>query len=227
MRKHTGRRMLKGAFFYSLPVAAILSVLAWDTYLNIETRRNDYEIAKLKRVANELHASLEKIRGEAASAHQLRRIEDQAAAMGMVEVAPWNVERITAPAPLRDASEFDIASALPKYLPQPQERKRETTVIAIAPTAPAPPVAIAAPETVQTEITGALPLSLAEVATVETAPEHVAQLAQPDANVVQPLAHEAEHKPVTRRVEPLIQEIEPVEEFVSLDDSVESMLATL
>ena len=226
MRKHTGRRMLKGAFFYSLPVAAILSVLAWDTYLNIETRRNDYEIAKLKRVANELHASLEKLRGEAASAHQLRRIEDQAVAMGMVEVAPWNVERITAPAPLRDASEFDIASALPKYVPQPNQRKRETTVIAIAP-APAPPAAIAAPDAAPTDVPLALPLSLAEVATVETVPEHVAQLAQPEANVVQPLAHEAEHKPVTRTVEPLIQEIEPVEEFVSLDDSVESMLATL
>lgn len=226
MRKHTGRRMLKGAFFYSLPVAAILSVLAWDTYLNIETRRNDYEIAKLKRVANELHASLEKIRGEAASVHQLSRIEDQAAAMGMVEVAPWNVERITAPAPLRDASEFDIASALPKYVPQPDERKRETTVIAVAP-APAPPAAIAAPEAAPTDVPLALPLSLAEVAAPETAPEHVAQLAQPEPNAIQPLAHESEHKPVTRRVEPLIQEIEPVEEFVSLDDSVESMLATL
>lgn len=224
MRKHAGRRMLKGTFFYSLPVATILSVLTWDTYLNIETRRNDYEIAKLKRVANELHASLEKLRGEAASAHQLSRIEEQAAAMGMVAVAPWNVERITVPAPLRDASEFDIASALPKYVPQPNQRKRETTVIAVA---PAPPAAIAAPEAAPTDVPLALPLSLAEVATVETVTEHVAQLAQPETSVVQPLAHEAEHKPVTRRVEPLIQEIEPVEEFVSLDDSVESMLATL
>lgn len=216
------RRALNGWYFYLLPVAIIVGILGWDAYLNIETRRNDYEVATLKREAAALNDALDKLRNTTASAHQLRRLEDKATELGLAEVAPWQIERVNLGAPLLDASSFDIASAVPRHVPSPQAPRR-TMQIAVAPAAPAPPAALAAlppvaPQEVDID-------ALLEANLLDTMPAHVALMEQAPNNPEVPMMHETEQaRPVAPA--PEVVEAAPTE-ILSLDDSVEFMLEAL
>lgn len=222
-----------GWIFYTPPVLFIIGVLAFDAYLNIEKRRNDYEVNALKRRATEVNDEIERVRSKSAAAQQLHRLQEQAMEMGLREPEPWQIQRVVMPNAIRPASEFTVA----RVIPQPPEMPKRVTpavagTISTPGLSPAPePVLPAVPDTT---VLAQAPVKLEPIelpVLQDSAPEHVARLESSDED-----APAAELTPATRRA-PLAPLASPDSEMpetpsapeptmpASLDDSVESMLA--
>jgi len=238
MRKQRSRRALYGWMFYTPPVLCIVGVLAFDAYLNIEKRRNDYEVNALKRRATEVNDEIEKVRSKSAAAQQLHRLQEQAMAMGLREPEPWQIQRVVMPNAIRPASEFTVA----RVIPQPPEPPKRATPAAVGTAStpglsPAPePVLPAVPDTT---VLAEAPVKLEPIELPllqESAPAHVARLEAQDVEARDEEAPSAALTPATRRA-PLAPLASPDMEApvapsapeapmpTSLDESVESMLA--
>ncbi len=89
------RRALYGWVPYAPLVAVVFGVLFCDAWLNIQTRRTDYELGRLNRRMRELRAELDALRGEQAEREGIGLLGDKAAALGLVEPEPRQVMRIT------------------------------------------------------------------------------------------------------------------------------------
>ena len=153
MSKGVSRQVRRGAIhgwiWYLPALGAVLGVLAFDTYVNVETRRNDYEIAKLRTRARELDDELVRLRSSRAEQEQLHRLVEHAEALGLRKAGPGEIIHVaagfadtapyatTAPATLAplepDTAPYRGASPLP----EPQEPALAATAPAAAPK-PAP-----------------------------------------------------------------------------------------
>jgi hypothetical protein len=224
MRKQASRRALYGWIFYTPPVAFIIGVLAFDAYLNIETRRNDYEVNALKRRATELNDALEKLRSGGAKSHQLNKLQEQALSMGLREPEPWQIERIVMPNSIRPASDFQVARVIPQPPVMPKRDVPSSSVTPELPLSPAPaPTLPSAPDTM---VLAEAPVKLEplELPMLDEVPSHVAQLEQPAAGAEAPEAHQVNRAPLAP-LAGMDAEIPTRPAPQSLDESVESMLA--
>lgn len=223
MRKRVMRRALYGWMFYTPPVLLIIGVLAFDAWLNIETRRNDYEVAELKAQAIQLNDALEKLRGQSAANQQMQKLQEQAVVMGLHDPEPWQVERVSMPGPIKPAAEFKVAREIPA---PPALPERPTIKLAPAP-APVQPVQEMVMADAEPAATAAVEGAGASVS--PSAPEHMALSIAPVAEEEMPAGRAGEraaaallgdmpvHSPVALAI--------PDETPETLDESVESMLA--
>lgn len=225
MRKRASRRALYGWMFYTPPVMLIVGVLAFDAYLNIETRRNDYEVNTLKRRATVLNDSLEKLRSRSAATQQLHKLQEQALAMGLREPEPWQIERVAMQGPLKSADEFEVARVIPQppVMPRRDVPSSSTTPELNLSPAPAPTL----PSAPDTTVLAQAPVKLEpiELPLLETMPAHVAQLEQAAPAAESPEAHTTVRAPLAPLAGGMDAEIPARPTAASLDDSVESMLA--
>jgi hypothetical protein len=241
MRKPASRKALYGWLFFTPPVFVIISVLACEAYLNIETRKNDYEVSKLKQQADTLNDALAKLRGSSAASQQLQKLQEQALAMGLRDPEPWQIERVDMAAPLLPASAFEIARVIPA--PPVMPKRHEPEVVAVpapAPAADPAPETIApfapmdgnavlatAPEPIELELLEQMPVQNEHVAQLEESlpkEERVEEMVAPSrAPLAAPLASPSyDLPPATVSTAPIMQEASTPG---SLDESVESMLA--
>lgn len=90
----TRRAAIHGWLWYLPAIAAVIGVLAFDAYLNVENLRHDYEIAELKARSRELNAEMLTIRSERAQREELNQLVMHAEAMGLREAGPGEIVRI-------------------------------------------------------------------------------------------------------------------------------------
>ena len=85
------RGAIHGWIWYLPAIAAVLGVLGFDTYLNVETRRNDYEVGQLRSKARGLEAELLALQTDRAGREHVRRLSEDAELMGLREAAPGEI----------------------------------------------------------------------------------------------------------------------------------------
>lgn len=202
MKRQVKSYGLNGWRWYVLPAGILVGTLTADAYINIETRRNDYEVARLKQRAQEIVEAREKFIGQGAASQQLHKLQEKAMELGLRAAEPWQVRTVPMAAPLASAESFVLAMPDAK----PQLAPEVPVVLAsrpAPPSAPAPLVEAVLMPQPQPESLPAVPADpeLATMDLLESFNGHVAKLAP------QP-------------------EEDPAEvDVLSMDESPESMLA--
>ncbi|MBI1317779.1 MAG: hypothetical protein GC168_02375 [Candidatus Hydrogenedens sp.] len=92
----TRRLAIHGWIWYLPAIVCVVGVLSFDTYLNVQKRRQDYEIAQLKERSRELNTEMLNLRSERAQREELNRLVEHAEAMGLREAGPGEIIRIAA-----------------------------------------------------------------------------------------------------------------------------------
>lgn len=233
MRKRAMRRALYGWIFFALPVGCIIGVLAFEAWINIEERRNDYEIAELKATAIRLNDALEKLRSKSAATQQLHKLHERALELGLREPEPWQIERVELVGPVRQSSEFSLARVIPDP-PMIPARPVKTVAPAPEPVQPSPHLVMAeAPQTAPAPVAEEMAEEVVETHS-PAAPAHVAQLNIAAAEPVR--AQDKGRVPSSVQVSvpaAAFEEVHstkpvldiPSDEAEMLDESVESLLA--
>jgi len=149
------RGSIHGWIWYLPAIAVVLGVLGFETYLNIETRRNHYEVGRLRSQARALEAELLKLQTDRAEREHVRRLSEHAELMGLREAAPGEI--------------IHIATRFVEPTKSDMQRHRATPEPSLP---PATDVVIAAqsesgeetPRTLEADITGADAETMAQLA---------------------------------------------------------------
>jgi hypothetical protein len=94
------RASLRGWWCWLLALAPVFGVVAFDTWLNTENLRNDYEVARLNRRFKELKDALDDLKVKAATLEALDRIETKAPDLDLTEPEPDQIQIIYTSEPI-------------------------------------------------------------------------------------------------------------------------------
>jgi len=115
------RASLRGWWCWLLALAPVFSAVAFDTWLNTENLRNDYEVARLNRRFKELKDSLDDLKVKTATLEALDRIETKAPDLDLIEPEPDQIQIIYTSEPIMAHEKFgfwilDFGLSTPKPL---------------------------------------------------------------------------------------------------------------
>lgn len=94
VRKEIQRQALYGWLWWAPIPLMVLGVLAVDTWLNIQTRRYDYEIISYKNEIARLEAALAEVRTELAGQQDLDQLSVYAEMLGLDDPAPNQIRLV-------------------------------------------------------------------------------------------------------------------------------------
>ncbi|MCX6374624.1 MAG: hypothetical protein NTU88_01045, partial [Armatimonadetes bacterium] len=94
------RASLRGWWCWLLALAPLFSTVAFDTWLNTENLRNDYEVARLNRRIKELKDALDDLKVKTATLEALDRIETKAPDLDLIEPEPDQIQIIYTSEPI-------------------------------------------------------------------------------------------------------------------------------
>jgi len=149
------RGAIHGWIWYLPALAVVIGVLGFDTYLNVETRRNDYEVGQLRSQARVLEEQLIKLRTQRAEREHVRRLSEHAKVMGLREAAPGEIVHIAAS--FVEPTQNDLQRR--RATPEPSLPPASDVEVA----APPEPPGSDAPETLTVSISGADPETMAQL----------------------------------------------------------------
>jgi hypothetical protein len=104
------RASLCGWWCWLLALAPLFSTVAFDTWLNTENLRNDYEAARLSRRLKELKDSLDDLKVKTATLEALDRIETKAPDLDLIEPEPDQIQIIYTSEPIAEAASWRPAA---------------------------------------------------------------------------------------------------------------------
>jgi hypothetical protein len=94
MSKPDRRQAFYGWVRWTPVLGLVFSVLFFDAWVNIETRKSDYRLGELSGKARELEAQLDAVRVRTASAQTIDALAEAAPALGLAEALPEQFETI-------------------------------------------------------------------------------------------------------------------------------------
>lgn len=131
------RRALYGWTLFTPLVMMVFAVLFCDAWLNIQTRKTDYELGRLNKQMRVLRSELDSLRGERAEREGIGNLASKAERLGLVEPEPRQVMRIS-----YDKSRFAGEAQGPMTmarLDMASRRSNETTQASVATILLSPP----------------------------------------------------------------------------------------
>jgi len=119
------RASLRGWWCWLLALAPLFSAVAFDTWLNTENLRNDYEAARLNRRFKELKDSLDDLKVRTATLEALDRIETKASDLDLIEPGPDQIQIIYTSEPIMAPEKKETNDTLAARARLPREFRTE------------------------------------------------------------------------------------------------------
>ena len=119
------RASLRGWWCWLLALAPVFSAVAFDTWLNTENLRNDYEVARLNRRFKELKDSLDDLKVKTATLEALDRIETKAPDLDLIEPEPDQIQIIYTSEPIMAHEKKETNDTLVARARLPREFRTE------------------------------------------------------------------------------------------------------
>ena len=126
------RASLRGWWCWLLALAPLFSAVAFDTWLNTENLRNDYEVARLNRRIKELKDALDDLKVKTATLEALDRIETKAPDLDLIEPEPDQIQIIYTSEPImahgNSGTDYEFPTAVPNRWAQEDKEIRSLSL---------------------------------------------------------------------------------------------------